>query len=276
MRPIAIAFLLALLAKPLHAIDEGVAWGSYQFRGFASDPDDDRPPIEFRHAIALGRDGADQMAIPATPIRVVLTDVEVPVSAIRKGLVPLVEQMAYQGKLKGLMLEFDPADLTVFYATVLDVPAAGLSHGTITKSGTSPVWKSLTVNATRVTGEIESEGFNTFALRFSAPIFTDPVTERVEGPAVAASPQLAAARGWREAFARRDMTAARSFMSLRLAAQIDRIGLDTAEMARSATSELAQLARAQRVIVRGDNATIFLPDGATMSLVRIDGTWKVE
>ena len=49
------------------------------------------------------------------PHAATLRDIEVPVSAIRKGLMPPVEQMAYDGKLKGLMLEFDPASRDVVY-----------------------------------------------------------------------------------------------------------------------------------------------------------------
>jgi hypothetical protein len=91
----------ALAARPAFAIDPGKASGRYNDEG-----------VDFKvtHAIALAVDNAEGFLDYDKGLRVLLSDREVPVSAICGLAFPPVWGMAQAGKLEGLLLKIDLAD----------------------------------------------------------------------------------------------------------------------------------------------------------------------
>jgi len=275
-----LAALVATSAMPAWALDPGTASGRYHYVGFESDPDDDEKPITVSHAIALRRDGPDQMPFDTMPIRVLLTDRDVPLSAMLRASRTEVEAMALRGEVQGVILEFDPADRSVVTLRPLQIRKDGGRPATTTSSnGNMPdgVWTRLIVSDTRVTGEVHSEGMGNVDLMFSAPVFTDPVTERADGAAAKAHPLIALAKAQAEALARGDLDAASRTMSARLAAEIRAYPpqvLDT--MQPYAREQLSYIAKVKSVVIRGNWATAMLGEDGRQSFVQEDGVWKTD
>src|SRR5690349_15904489 len=92
---------LALAASPALAIDAGTASGRYK---------DDEFDVAFSHAVALELDNAEGLLDSPKQIRVLLTDKEMPVSALYGQAFPPIWRMAQDGQVKGLYLRIDPAD----------------------------------------------------------------------------------------------------------------------------------------------------------------------
>ena len=169
----------ALAARPAWAIDPGVASGGY--RG-------DEGNIDVSQSVALAIDNAEGFGDFNRGLRVVLSNVEVLPSALAGLAFPPVRGLARDGKLRGILLEFDPADRTSLFATVLTKPEPGYSLATTTLSNSAGLWTRLDASATRVAGELKPDASDHFRFSFSAPVFTNAVTDDLKGPAAAAGP----------------------------------------------------------------------------------------
>ena len=146
-RALLAAGLAVAADRPAFAIDPGRASGRFN---------DDGADFRVMHAIALAMDNVEGFPDAEKGLRVLLSDREVPVSAICGLAFPPVWGLAKAGKLEGLLLKFDPADQTALVATILTVPEPGYSLGTTSVSNSEGLWSRLEVSPTRVVGALTS------------------------------------------------------------------------------------------------------------------------
>ena len=256
----------ALAARPAFAIDAGVASGRYNDEG-----------VDFKvsHAIALAVDNAEGFLDHDKGLRGLLSDREVPVSAICGLAFPPVWGMARDGKLEGLLLRFDPADKTSLVATILTRPEPGYSLATTTISNSEGVWSRLEVSPTRVAGELKSDASSRMVFEFSAPVFTNAVEADLRGPAALASDPVKVLIARAEAIGRGDFKGAAAFSTPDAASAFDNIPPEALKEApRMAAEMLRELRRARRVVIRRETAAVMLGEGEWASVVKVNGAWK--
>jgi hypothetical protein len=263
---LALAGVLALAAGPALALDPGVASGHYSR---------DDVKLTFSHAVALSQDNAEGLLDNGPQVRVVLSDVEVPVAALYGVVFPPVTGMARKETVRGVILEFNPTDPKAMHVTVLSKPRElGASLTNISLSNSLGVFKRLAVTATRVTGDYDGGEDSDFKFSFSAPVFTDPVQADLRGPDAQKSPQVLALIARAEAIGRGDLPAA-----LALSSQgSDLRGASPAELkaVKAAVPEMVKGFKAiKRVVVRRETAAAIMGDGGWSSLVLEGGAWKV-
>lgn len=267
MRTLAIGLAALALLGPgaAVALDAGVASGRYAKDGVS---------LGFRHAVALSQDNAEGLLDHGPQMRVLLSDEEVPVSALYGIAFPPVRQLARDGQVHGVLLEFNPADRTALEVTILSKPTEpGAFAPTLSLSNSKGVWKKLDANAARVAGDYAGDADDGLAFSFSAPVATDPVQADLKGPDAQASEPMKVLVARAQAIGRADLSGALALSSrtsgLRQVppAQIKQASSQAAEM-------LKQLRAAKRVVIRRETAVAILPDGWA-SLVREDGAWKV-
>jgi hypothetical protein len=255
-----------LAARPAWAIDPGVATGGY--RG-------DEGAIDVTRSVALAVDNAEGFGDFNRGLRVVLSDVEVLPSALTGIAFPPVRGLARDGKLRGILLEFDPADRKTLFATVLAKPEPGYSLGTTTLSDSEGLWTRLDASATRVSGELKPEVSDHFRFSFSAPVFTNAVTADLSGPAAAASPPVKALIARAEAFNRGDMAAVQALSTPTAAAQMQNLPPEMLKLAkREMPGLMAKLKTPKRVVIRRETAAVMLEKGSWASVALVDGVWK--
>ncbi|WP_372784869.1 hypothetical protein [Phenylobacterium sp.] len=258
---------LVLTAGPALALDPGTASGHYARDGVK---------LTFSHAIALSQDNTEGLLDNGPQVRVVLSDVEVPVAALYGAVFPPVNGMARKDAVHGVMLEFSPKDPKAMHVTVLSRPQElGASLTNISLSNSQGVFKKIVVTATRVTGEYDDGGEGgDMKFSFSAPVFTDPVQADLRGPDAQKSPQVQALIARAEAIGRGDLPAA-----LALSSQgSDLRGVPAGELKqfKAAVPEMLKGIRAiKRVVVRRETAVALMGDGGFSSLVLEGGAWKV-
>ena len=134
------------------------------------------------------------------------------------------------------------------------------------------------VLSTRISGALVS-GETSFS--FDLPIAENPITADLHGAAAQASPQLAVLMANARAWMAGDMTAVKATVTRRKQAVID--GYSAAERTQIAGQSvpymralLAARRTLDRVVVRGDTASIKTPDGGAYDFTREDGVWKVD
>lgn len=209
-------------------------------------------------------------------MRVLLTDVELPPTVLHGGAFPPVRAMARAGEVRGLLLEFDPADRNNMLVTVLAKPTEeGMSLATITLSDTTGLWKRLEVAPTRILGDLDRDG--SMKLSFSAPVFTDPITADLKGAAAQTSLYARVLVDRAKALGQGDMAAAAKLTSRQTSAQLAKVPSEYLPAIRAEVpAMLKDYARISRVIVRSDNAAAILPNGDRIGLIMEDGIWKAE
>src|SRR5262245_28668801 len=109
--------LPVLLLAPFHAalaIDPGTVRGTLQVGAAA---------IPLKFAAAHLHDNAEKLLDRPREMRVVLADREVPQEALAGVAFPPVMQLAREGKVKGVLLRFDPGNRKHLLVTVLAAPA---------------------------------------------------------------------------------------------------------------------------------------------------------
>jgi hypothetical protein len=258
-----IAVWLAM-AGAAFAIDPGIASGSVRHEG---------QTLTFTHAVALSQDNTEG-AREHSVMRVLLTDEEVPPAALEGLIFTPVWTQAREGKVRGLLLEFDPADRTSLHAVVLTKPPVGQSLTNISRSSTEGLWKRLEVSPTRIVGEFKPGEDDDMAFTFSAPVFTNAVQQDLKGTAAQASEPVRVLIARYEALARGDLAAA-------LAMSTEDSGLRSLPpgQLKAFQGEIAgsirQLRQAKRVVIRLSTAAVLTPDDSWYSLARTDGGWKV-
>jgi len=258
---------LALSAGRAFAMDPGTASGRYQ---------DDDVKLGFSHAIALLQDNAEGMLDRPHQMRVLLSDVEVAPAALYGIVFPPVRAMAREGKVKGVLVEFDPADKTSALITVLSKPAdPSVSFANITRSDSTGLWKRLDVSDTRVSGEFKPDDDGHLVMSFSAPVFTDPVQQDLKGAAAQQSELIGVLIARAQAMAKGDRTTAYSLSTEASVATIKSFppGMEKA-MAGQIPVLIKSLKSARRVVIRRETAAVLTPDGSWFNLAREGGAWK--
>lgn len=255
---------LALAATQAWALEPGVAIGAYQKDGLSLAP---------RRAVALLHDNVEGVLGHANLLRVLVSESEVDPAALYGLIFPPVRGLARRGAVRGLLLEFDPADRTALQVTVLakpDDPQAFLTNISLSNSDT--LWRSLEVGISRVAGElVPREGL---ALQFIAPIITDPVQADLKGAAALVCEPVKVLMARADALRRGDLTAIAALSTPEAAESIAALPPEILKMARAeAPSMQAELKSVRRVVIRRATAAVQLKDGWA-SLVKVDGMWK--
>jgi hypothetical protein len=260
-----LAAAAALAARPALALDPGVATGGYRGKD---------GPFEVRHALALALDNAEGFNDDAR-VRVLLSDREVPLSAIVGLAFPPVWGLARKGALKGLLLEFDPANRETLAAVVLTTPEPGYSMATATLSRSEGLWDRMDASPTRIAAALKPGASDDFAFSFSAPVFTNAVVSDLKGPAAAASEPVKVLLARAEALSRGDLAAARALSTEAAAEQLTSLPPETMKLAQREVAGLVRKLKAPpRVVIRRETAAVLLDKGSWASLVRVDGAWK--
>jgi hypothetical protein len=264
-----LAVLALLWAGPGLALDAGTASGHYVREG---------RKFEFAHAIALSQDNTEGLLDHGPQVRVLLSDREVPIQALYGIAFPPVRAMAREGAVRGLLLEFDPADRTSLRITILakpDDPSEFAPNLSLTNS--EGLWTRLEASATRIVGDYRSSDEDRdMAFVFSAPVFTDAVQADLKGADAQKSEQVRVLIARAEAIGRGDLPAALA-LSSRQSAQA--LGAMPAEALKEAKGSMApfvkELKAIKRVVVRRETAVALMSEGSWSSLVLEDGAWKV-
>jgi hypothetical protein len=258
----------ALAARPAFAIDPGTAQGRYNNDG-----------VDFKvtHAIALAVDNAEGFADSEKGLRVLLSDREVPVSALCGLAFPPAWRMAREGRLEGLLLNFDPADRTALVATILAKPDPGYSMATTTISNSEGLWARLEANPTRVVGELKTDASDHMVFEFTAPVFTNAIEADLKGSAAAASDPVKVLLARAEALGRRDLDAAAALSTPEAAAGLRAF---PPEMLKEAPKFAAQMVRGlkapKRVVIRRETAAVMTGPGEWASVTKVGGVWKAD
>jgi hypothetical protein len=263
-----LAGLVLLCAGSAYALDVGGASGRYAR---------DNVRIEVSRAIALKQDNTEGLLDNGPQLRVLLSDRDVPIQALYGIAFPPVRAMARQGDLRGLLLEFDPADRNSLRVTILAKPDDPTEFvPSLSLSDSNGLWRRLTVDATHVEGEFQSGDNPDLAFSFSAPISTDPVVADLKGAAAQSSEQVRVLNARAQALGRGDLPAALSLTSRQAAAQLRAIPPAQLKQATASMGELIKaLKGVNRVVVRKQSAVAIMPGGNFSSLVLEDGAWKV-
>ena len=260
--------LMLICAGPAFALDPGGASGRYMR---------DKVHIDVSHAIALMQDNTEGLLDHGPQMRVLLSDRDVPIEALYGIAFPPVRAMAQQGNLRGLLLEFNPADRNSLRITILAKPDDPTEFApTLSLSDSNGLWRRLTVDSTHVEGDFQSSDGADLAFTFSAPISTDPVVADLKGAAALSSEQVRVLTARTQALARGDLAAALALRSRQAGADLK--GMPPAGL-KQLSGPMAELLKAlkgvTRVVVRKKTAVAIMPGGDVSSLVFEDGGWKV-
>jgi len=267
MRTLILACLLALAPAPLMAQQTS---GTYAEDGVS---------IQLSHGVALRKDDSEGILFDEAGIWVLLSNAEVAPSALAGGLFPPAYDLVKQGKLQGLLFVIKPGDHTDLSISVL----AARDHDqgsfrTLSLSKTPALWDKLVVGANRISGTLIS-GETRFS--FDLPIAENPITADLRGAAAQASPQLTVLMSNARAWIAGDFDAVKATVSRRKQAEIG--GYTIAQRTQLAAQAgpdmkalLAAKSKLDRVVVRGDTASIKTPDGGAYDFTREDGVWKVD
>jgi hypothetical protein len=256
---------LAAFASPALALDPGVASGAYAHDGVK---------LNFKHAVALSQDNTEGLLDGGAQIRVVLSDVEVPIAALYGIVFPPVIGMARDQTVRGVMLEFTPKSPSAMHVTVLSKPEElGASLTNISLSNSQGVFKRLEVSATRASGDYAGDDEADFKFNFSAPVFTDPVQADLKGPAAQASEQIRVLIARAEALGRGDLAAAAALSSQ--GSNVKAVPPQMLQQIHQATPQMIRELKAiKRVVVRQSTAVALQGHGSWASLVLENGAWK--
>jgi hypothetical protein len=270
MRHYLLGAILLVLSVPLPAqAGEPDAVGGHYQRGSR--------PMVFSHAVALRQDDVEKQLLGGPGLWVLLSDRAVPVEALEGGEFPPVDDMAKAGHVRGLLVQFDPADRTKALVTVLDTDPADpdASLATVTISDSEGLWTRLEVAGGRVVGNFtERDGM---AFSFDTPIVENPVTQDLKGPAARSSPFAALIEAQGNAFAKGDMPAVLALLSAPSRARFGTVSPPLLAMLKAqAPATLAAARGLTRVVVRGTTATALAPDGSAYGFIREEGGWKIR
>ena len=264
----ALAAIAALVAFPASALEAGQAAGHYLRDGVK---------IEVSHAIALSQDNTEGLLDHGPQMRVLLSDRAVPIEALDGIAFPPVRAMAQHGELRGLLVEFSPADRNSMRVTILDKPADPDAFApTLSLSDSNGLWRQLTADARHITGDYKSSDDTDLAFSFDAPVSTDGVAADLKGPAAQSSEQVRVLLARAEALGRGDVGAAAALSSKQSGASLRAMPAAEAKQLAAATPELVrEIKTIRRVVVRHRSAVAVMGDSWS-TLVLEDGAWKVD
>lgn len=278
--------LLAVPPQPGLAIDPGRVQGSLQVNEEA---------IALTQAYAHLHDNVERLLDFPQELRLLLVDREVPQEALA-GLAFLpVQEMAREGRVRGLLMRLDPNDHRRYLVTLL-YPPAEPGHSLLTQMVSSTGQKAaieLNVGTfNRVGGMVKypDEGVAgamgltklAYSLRFSAPLFHEPpVTAVLVGQAAKDSPQMRVFREKTRALAKGDFAALQRLATERAnrreQAFLAPAGPKASAFAKAAAADMEQSAkRLKRVVVRGERAVAIFADNQWYNFAREKGEWKFD
>jgi hypothetical protein len=286
MIKISCLLLLSFLCfQAARAIDPGKAKGTLKIGD---------ETIELKEAYAHLHDNAEGLLDRPKEMRIVLCDRQVPQESLR-GIVFLpVETLAKEGKVRGLLMQFDPGDQSKMVVTILNTPSRqGASLMTLSLEDTAKkLFKKLAISQTRVDGEAEhadkghSDGDGlpkiSYSAKFTAPVFNElPVTADLKGKAAQDSPQAKVAREKMNAMKKGDFEAVKRLSTDRSRRGIDsllaQLGSHAPAMAKEIAGEMDKsLKKIDRVVERGSNAVMITSDKAWSNYVLEGGQWKSD
>jgi hypothetical protein len=262
-----LALGLAFAAGPALALDAGTAAGKYDHEGVK---------VAFTHAVAFQQDNLEGVMDHPRVVRVLLTDREMPPSVLHGLMFPPVRALARKGEVRGLLLEFDPADRTRLEVTVLakpDDPNAFLTN--VSLSNSEGLWKRLDVSDTRIAGELKPDEESQLAANFSAPVFSDALQADLKGPAAAASEPVKVLVARAQALAKGDAAGAYALSTEESAAQLKALPPSVMKQAAAQVpAMLKELKAPKRVVIRRETAAVQGASGDWFSLVMEGGAWK--
>lgn len=233
-------------------------------------------PIRLTHAVALRKDDVEKVLDDDAGIWVLLSDRPVDAATLSGGIFPPAIRMAKAGTFEGILFVINDKarnDLNIRVLSRARNP--GGQFESLSLSGSSSLWKSLTVTPQRVSGTMERDGIS---FKFDVPITSDPVQQDLQGAAARDSAigktLIRHADGWMAgdmAILATTMTKER-FAELNALPAADRKTI-LAEARKS--PDLANSKKIARVTIRATSATARTAAG-NFDLVREDGVWKVD
>ncbi len=259
---------LSLAAAPAFAIDPGTASGYYK---------DDEVDVTFSHAVALEVDNTEGLLDSPKELRVLLSDTPQPVSVLYGQAFPPVWYLAKDGKVRGLLLTFDPSSREGLIMTVLAKPEPGYSLANTSISNSGGLWERLEISPTRAVGELKFDASEKAQLRFSAPVFTNPVEADLKGAAAAASEPVKVLIARAEAIAKGDLAAAALLSTEASGARLTDVPPEfKAMMAKELPKVIARLKSTKRVVIRRESAVVMLGPGEYATTLKVAGAWKAS
>jgi hypothetical protein len=286
-RLIPILFVLLISTPAAHAIDPGRAQGTLQING---------EKVALKEAYAHYHDNTERLLDRPKEIRIVLSDRRIPQESLRGIAFLPVTDLAREGLVEGLLLQFDPGDRSKMLVTLLrKPPRTGLSLMTLSLVETNPpLLKKISISKTRISGELKyadtrqtgSEGLPqlSYTVTFSAPLFHElPVTADLRGRKAQESPQIKVMRQKVEALKKGDMEGIKQVSSekanRRNAAIMEKMDSKSVQaFAKEGAVELEKTVKTvTRVVVRDDSAVAICSGGKTwMIFVKEGGSWKSD
>lgn len=284
MRWLLLGFLiLSIPARATGTIDPGVATGWLVING---------DTVRLMHAYAQVHDNAEGLLDRPSEMRIVLCDREIPQASLSGIAFLPVSDLAREGRVRGLLLAFDPANRNSVYVTLLDKPAEegrSLITQTLSVSGDGPI-RNLLISAQRVGGELEHADSDmtpdsrlpalAYAVSFSAPVFNEPaVTEDLKGKAAKKSVQVKVLTDRAKALARGDLETVKRLSTAESNRQSETMlaggGDDILRMAKEFAADMQKSLRGvKRVVVRGDRAVVIFGDKSWTTMRMENGEWK--
>lgn len=242
----------------------------------------DGTKVPLKYVCAVEKDDAEGLrnqGVPQKTLALQFTDAPLPPNAI--GEWSQCSDLARAGKLKVVELDLDPKQKALLTVLVFYPPLPGETPLTsIYPSARSDVYQldGLRIAGGRVSGAVrmsKSEPFLhskpglkpekfQFELKFDAPIRPAPkVTEILEGPRVAKTPQMRAVLAFERAVRKGDAQAARSLLSVEAKIRWDEIVANAG--AKKAMAEIRNRSFPvrrviERMIARGDRISIVYRD----------------
>ena len=278
-RSIAVA-LFGTLAAPALALEPASARGTVAVGS---------ERIAITHAVAVQRDNAEGLLDAPNELRIALTDRELAPEQLWGIAFLPVTTLASDGKVRGVLIRVDPANRNRALLTMLTKPRQpGESLANITLESSAGALPALKVADGRVSGSIErapsGEPPTSISVTFSAPVLHEPkVSEDLRGAAVQGSPQMKTLAASARALSQGDLaahgklsTAGARERQQQMFAQGPK-GAELTKMLKQAGDEMrSELAKAQRVVVRGNRAVVLLGAGSFRTLALEDGAWKID
>lgn len=275
-----------LCFQAAYAIDPGRVQGTLKIND---------ETIELKEAYAQFHDNAEGLLDRPKEIRIVLADRKVPQESLRGIAFLPVTTLAKEGKVRGLLLQFDPSDQSKMVVTVLRQPSRqGTSLTTLSRGDSEKkLFRNLVISKTRVSGETEytekrvagSDEIPTisYSVKFSAPLFNElPVTADLKGKAAQDSPQAKVLKEKINALKKGDFDAVKRLSTERSNTRTDlllaQMGGDQAKMfAQEAARDMEDsLKGIKRVVVRGSTAVMIFSSKQWSVFAQEGGQWKSD
>jgi hypothetical protein len=283
-RALCLFSLIFFCCPSAHAIDPGKAKGVLTMN---------EKKVALTEAYAHYHDNAEGLLDRPREIRIALTDRQIPQESLRGIAFLPVTELAREGRVTGLLLQFDPKDRSKVLVTLLaKPPQEGLTLMTLSLVDTAkPPLKGLVISKTRISGEVahtedRASGSEelpklSYAVKFSAPLFQAlPVTADMKGKQAQETPQIRVLRQKIAAMKKGDLEGIKTMSSeqanRRNAVMMEKMTEESVKaFAKEGADDLEKTLKSlKRVVVRGDRAVALCGDNTWFTFVKEGGQWK--